>query len=519
MAWGASEIAELKERVARIAPDNVPRETATPKLRVEFDDKRVAEAPAALDTEIEITSRGPDEIAQEEARRPVPESKPQVKPSGIAATPAIDDDEHKDALGKVERDERALEARLLDMARKADPGDLHDLHAGSGYRSRVVNGQENEKSARQRKKQQDNSFTYQLLQQQLQQQLDVIDAEISRIDARVADIDKQLDEIDDAKLAMDELEELQTNGKLDPNNPRHAALLRRAEIDPDEVEEDNLDVLLVQRRQELEQQEQALTSERDKLLEDRQQLQTTRDKLAEAKDKLDANPDSPAALAEAQEVYEQGKAVTAEMVDQRVEVIGTEAELFAVQLEQIAAPAGSPEYFAQVDAIIEGLTQNTKRELMDDPNTDQSVADRMRVDLFERQYQKLDAFKADPEKYQVYLERMVEKQLDPRTKQLLLEDDATPADVRAALEKEQASATASMDEGRVQKFMQSYSQASTLTDQEGLRKLAETLTAEERTVIESDPDAKAALEALETPPAGDIEPARTAVLAVKVPSI
>lgn len=562
MAGRKAEIEALKERVARIAPENVP-DAQTPDLRGQFAIERGMSAflsftedalkagpaafvsrpsarPAPVSGETRPAGeRGAPERnenpppAEERGRKQNPGNEPASKivpedsaPPGqkaamsaaaAGASGAADDD----AVSKVHEDHKEWVRKVHNydvggMTEKGADDAVNDRH---GVRKITIASNQNADAKKNKKKQADDTMRYLLLQQQLQQELDRIDAEIDRLNARIAKIDKELDQIDDARLAMEELEELQAGGRLDPDNPRHAALLRRAGIDPAQARQDGMDAILAQRRAELDQKEQALKAERDRALEDRQQLQAARDKLAEAKDSLDANPDSPAARAEAQEVYEQIKGVSAKIIDQRVDIIGTEAELFAEKIEQIDAPQGSPEYIAQVDAIIDGMTKNTKWDLLESSDLDESIKDRVRVDIFEDQYKKLDAFKAEPEKYQRYLERMVEKQLDPRTKQLLLENADTPEDVRAALEREQSAAIVAMDEGKVQKFMQSYAQATSDADREELRKLAESLTPEERTAIEGDPDAKAYLEELDKPRSEEGEPIQTASLAVKAPSL
>ncbi len=553
MVFRKAEIEALKERVAQIAPDNVPG-AATPDVRGQFAVERgmsaflsftelalKAGAGASVSTPSEkpvpasgetVPAGEGDELYLDENPLPPEELGKRQNPGNEAVPKAVPRDsappKHKaamtgaaagatgaaddDAVSKVHEDHKEWVRKVhnYDVGGMTEKGADDTVNDRNGVRKITIASNQNADAKKNKKKQADDTMRYLLLQQQLQDQIEAINARIGEIDARVGEIDQRLAEINAQRAALEDVERLHKSGELDPTNEAHRAKMREAGLDPDEGD---LDAALRERNTALAEEEARLKGERDGLLAERGELATTRDKLAEAKENLDANPDSPAALAAAQEVYEQGKAVTATMVDQRVEIIGTEAELFAVQLEQIDAPQGSPEYIAQIDALIDGLTENTKSDLLTASDTDEALKDRLRIDYFENEYEMLQSEKGNPE-YQTWL-RELTGQLDDRTKELLLASEDTPADVRAILAEDQPK---NVDDLRVQRFMEAHTKASTDTDMEALKKLAAELTPEERAIVEQDAEAKAYLESLDNPAQDQGSPVRTAALSAGTPS-
>lgn len=335
MAWGATEIAELKERVARIAPDNVPRENATPQLFTQFEDRSSVqavqaapvsapqtppEAPSQKSSTLEL-NEAPLSDAVLDAVKQTPKSQPaQNIPGTVQPVPARQSDpgvppqddgelEYRDALGKVERDERTLEDKTLNLERKAGDGDRNDPTV-NGYRVRMGSTQENEK-AKARKKGTDtvSQLSSYLM---MQNQLDRLYADINRweqeneqYEAQIAswerDNTRDLETIERNKRTMEEnrrqiedinqriilLEQLRTMrdaGTLDPDNPDHADMLRQAGVDPEEYKKDPQ--ALEAEIEEQEAKKEALETENDALKQDIEQRNAA---IEDAKMKIEAN--------------------------------------------------------------------------------------------------------------------------------------------------------------------------------------------------------------------------------------
>ena len=133
-----------------------------------------------------------------------------------------------------------------------------------------------------------------------------LDARLAALDAELAEIDKRLDEIrerrDELAERMDALDDLDTlikSGKLDPNNPAHAALLRRAGIDPAKTRREDIGDAVTQRRREVAGEDDALDSEWNARMKRRGEVVRDREKVQAARDEIE-HADTPEAMERAE---------------------------------------------------------------------------------------------------------------------------------------------------------------------------------------------------------------------------
>lgn len=152
----------------------------------------------------------------------------------------------------------------------------------------------------QRRREGDNRLAITQMQAALDARLAALDAELLALDARIGEIEQRRIEIGDNLEAIDELEQIERSGqKLDPNNPAHAALLRRAGIDPDEADKATVADIIARRRRDLAIEDGALGTEWDTKMKRRAQVARERVAVAAAKDEIEnANTDEARILAE-----------------------------------------------------------------------------------------------------------------------------------------------------------------------------------------------------------------------------
>lgn len=113
--------------------------------------------------------------------------------------------------------------------------------------------------------------------------LAALDAELAAIDARMAEIVERCAAIGESMDALQDIDDLVASGKLDPNNPAHAALLRKAGIDPDSAHDnDDWAEIIRQRREELSREDGGLDSEWNDLLARRGRVAKRRGDIADA---------------------------------------------------------------------------------------------------------------------------------------------------------------------------------------------------------------------------------------------
>ena len=195
-----------------------------------------------------------------------------------------------------------------------------------------------------------NAFFHHIMMDNIRHQIAALDHRIAAIDNRLEVIDQRLGAIDrklggirDSLSAVDQLEQLQKAGKLDPDNPTHRALMRRAGVSPDDIKTDP-GAALNNARRKLENEQSGLSDEQRKLLEkqnilrgERNSLQKERNGLADQYDRLQRQSQTVnqqlddatltvTALSQRVEGYSNHLATVSEEMD-RLEAEGTPAAL------------------------------------------------------------------------------------------------------------------------------------------------------------------------------------------------
>ncbi|QIG79945.1 hypothetical protein [Stakelama tenebrarum] len=122
-----------------------------------------------------------------------------------------------------------------------------------------------------------------LLLDLLGRRLAELDAELAAIDGRLSEITSRRNEIGESMEALDELERLHARGQLDPNNPVHAALLRKAGISPD----DTLGAAIARRRHDLSGEDDALAAESNEKMKRRGEVVRERQDVIAARAEIE----------------------------------------------------------------------------------------------------------------------------------------------------------------------------------------------------------------------------------------
>jgi len=107
----------------------------------------------------------------------------------------------------------------------------------------------------------------------LENEIDAIDKRLGEIETRLDEIDERLEEITDAESALDELEALED---IDPDDPAHADLMRRAGVTREALVRDGKDAALSAQRDALAGERGALTGEQTALGDEEIELTRTR---------------------------------------------------------------------------------------------------------------------------------------------------------------------------------------------------------------------------------------------------
>jgi len=175
----------------------------------------------------------------------------------------------------------SLTRKLLELGRGQDVAET------IGYRSITGKVVESERQVQTRKRRDDD------LRFAIRTAREILDARLAEIAERRAEIAERLDAIELELDALDDLERLQAKGVIiDPNNPAHAAMLRRAGIAPDKIKPgDDIALLLLSRRL-------FVADERDALSREDAALKIEGDAITDLRDDADANPNDPAVLAQ-----------------------------------------------------------------------------------------------------------------------------------------------------------------------------------------------------------------------------
>lgn len=141
-------------------------------------------------------------------------------------------------------------------------------------------------------------LVYDQIRAALDARLAELDAELARIDARLGEIRERRDELAERMEALDDLDTLAKSGKLDPDNPAHAALLRRAGIDPRTPRESIADVIAQQRR-DTAREDEALEREWNERMKRRDEVIREREDVRAARREIES-ANTPEAMEQAQ---------------------------------------------------------------------------------------------------------------------------------------------------------------------------------------------------------------------------
>jgi len=451
------------------------------------------------------------------------DEKPDIAPPPVAlGAMAIAEDNPDEAVSVVHEKAAALTEKDLTFAvRQLVAGEGADVTLEQNGRRNPLGQTESgnlDAKRRQQRKQADRAMQDMLLHQLLTEQ-------IAAIDAQIAANNERIDELEAENAEMMELKAKIESGDLDPSNPQDAALMARYGITQDDIDNGTA-------AKKLQDQIDANQSEIDGLKQDNADLQATK---AEAEKKLDEispapegsgpidvntrrvasngetidfteqqakqavaeymaeNPGVDLARLSPEEAMDIGVGIS-EDIQENLNAISTqEADNLGLQLQQITAEPGSAEYIAQVDALIDGLDDPSKKDLLRADDTDGLIKDRIRIDYFEEKYAELQPYR-DEADYNSWLKDLIHADIDDRTKELLLADPNTPDDVRQILE---AGPNPDTDHDRVAAVTQAAANGGTDMEPEELQTLIASLTEEERSAVENDPATKAFIENLE----------------------
>ncbi|MCF8467276.1 MAG: hypothetical protein K9G33_07720 [Sneathiella sp.] len=146
-----------------------------------------------------------------------------------------------------------------------------------------------------RKRGEEQRFALDQLNAQLDARLAELDAELAQIDERLEEIRQRRIEIGDGLEALDELEHMAATGTLDPDNPDHARLLRRAGIEPEDARRRDMTDIIAQRRRDMSREDGALHDENDGLLKRRDTVAREKKEVEAARAEIE-NADTPEAM-------------------------------------------------------------------------------------------------------------------------------------------------------------------------------------------------------------------------------
>ncbi len=200
-----------------------------------------------------------------------------------------------------------------------------------------ITQQQRDERQRQAKRSSD-QFVQNEIEAALHRRLAELDAEIARIDKRLGEITLRRGKIADKLDAIDDINTLLASGQLDPSNPVHAALLRRAGYDADDTKREDFADRVKKDRGDLTREDTALEGETGGLLKRRKEADDQRSELRTARTDV-ANADSEEAKLSALQ--------RAEAVLGKQTIDTTEK---AVSGETADTP-GAKEFYAQSDEV------------------------------------------------------------------------------------------------------------------------------------------------------------------------
>jgi hypothetical protein len=150
-----------------------------------------------------------------------------------------------------------------------------------------------------RKKEDEQRSILDELRAQLDERLAELNAELARIDKRLDEISRRRNELGDGLEALDELDRLTATGQLDPDNPAHAALLRRAGVDPEDARRKDMNDIIAQRRRDMSREDGTLEGEWNAKMKRRGEVIVERDEVQAARAEIE-NAHTPEAMEKAE---------------------------------------------------------------------------------------------------------------------------------------------------------------------------------------------------------------------------
>lgn len=275
--------------------------------------------------------------------------------------------------------------------------------------------------------------------------LDQLQAQIDALQERIKDYNEQIE-------ALQDVRDLIESGELDPMDPDHQRLLRAAGI----PEEDWGTVTL----EEIDKRIEGLKVKRDEAVErldetraiqnkvadvlandpDAKSIDTTDMGLDEENAKKEAeNPDYDPENATADDLRDLLDMKTLKNVSQRPDVQENEAAWFKAATADLKAFSSQEGYVDSMDRLIAELHEDTQKALLKDDEVLEEVKDRLRLDEFEKRYEGFQEFKDDPQ-YIEWLTKLILDKTDVRTRELLLQEEDTPEEVRKIITDNNAAA-------------------------------------------------------------------------------
>lgn len=249
---------------------------------------------------------------------------------------------------------------------------------------------------------------------------------LDQLDRDIAEIQGRIDSYNEQIHAIEELIRAEQNGGIDPTDPEHRKILRRAGIPEEEWGTVTLEDLEAHK----EQLEAAKDDAQDALANKRAQKEELSARIAE----ISNNSPSAQQEQQLQIARDMMDETVSEIMGKRPQVIQDEAAWFKFGIEKLKIFETQQEYLEKLDIMIAGLSEDTAIALISDTDSliDSTVKDRIQLNLFQALYSELQEIKDDPA-YLDELKNAIANELTPSARQALLEQEGLRDDLRQAL--------------------------------------------------------------------------------------
>lgn len=279
---------------------------------------------------------------------------------------------------------------------------------------------------------------------------------LEQLDRQIAFLENQIKEYDEQIVALDALIKLEKIKELDPNNPEHRKLLLAAGFNnPDEwgtltmedYERRKAEIVEKRKaaRQELDEAVEMrndvaehISSNPNENLDFRNKNNPIIDRYAEQNPDFDKGNVTPE---QAREILDEH--MVEEILRKRPSNLEHEGTWFKNAIQDLDKRKGDPEYVRALDKLIDSMDESTKKALLKDREIDADIRDRLIVDKFDTQYQKIKKLEGSPS-YTKVLERIIE-QLSENEKTVLLSIKELPEDARKILTDQSTTQHASLN--------------------------------------------------------------------------